>query len=93
MKGIGMSKYQNREHDHDQNINVNSSKKVRFDGTVTLGNVLTFIGMVATIIALWRNMESRILIVEERQAVQSRSVDKLLLTVEHLALAQAGQTH
>ena len=88
-----MSKYQDREHDHDQNINVNSSRKVRFDGTVTLGNVLTFIGMVATIIALWRNMESRILIVEERQAVQTRAVDKLLLSVEQLTLIQAGGRH
>jgi len=90
-----MSKYKDseHEHDHDQNINVNSSKRVRFDGTVTLGNVLTFIGMVSTIIALWRNMESRILIVEERLAVQSRSVDKLLLSVEQLTLIQAGGRH
>lgn len=65
-------------------------RKFRFDGTVTLGNVITLIGMGATILALWRNMEQRVILVEERQAVQARSVEKLLDSVERLALVQAA---
>ena len=66
------------------------NRKVRFDGTVTLGNVLTLLGMLGTMLALWRNMEQRMLIVEERQAVQTRSVDKLVQSVERLTLIQAA---
>lgn len=65
-------------------------RKFRFDGTITLGNVITLLGMFGTIVALWRNMEQRVLIVEERQAVQARSVEKLLDSVERLALMQAA---
>jgi muramoyltetrapeptide carboxypeptidase LdcA involved in peptidoglycan recycling len=65
-------------------------RKFRFDGTITLGNVITLIGMFGTILALWRNMEQRVLIVEERQAVQARTVEKLLDSVERLALVQAA---
>ena len=54
-------------------------RKFRFDGTITLGNVITLIGMFGTIMALWRNMEQRVLIVEERQSVQARTVEKLSL--------------
>ena len=66
------------------------TKRVRFDGTVTLGNVLTMIGMAATILALWRNVESRVLLVEERQAVQAKQLDRLVDTVERLAIVQAS---
>lgn len=66
------------------------TKRVRFDGTVTLGNVLTMIGMLGTILALWRNVESRVLLVEERQAVQAKQLDRLVDTVERLAIVQAS---
>lgn len=65
-------------------------RKIRFDGTITLGNVITMIGMFGTIMALWRNMEQRVILVEERQAVQARTVEKLLDNVERLALVQAA---
>jgi len=65
------------------------NKSIRFDGTITLGNVLTFVGMVATIAMLWRNMETRVVIVEERQTVQAKALDRLVDTVERLATAQA----
>lgn len=66
-----------------------NEKRVRFDGTVTLGNVLTMIGMAATILALWRNVETRVVLVEERQSVQAKQLDRLVDTVERLAIVQA----
>lgn len=74
----------------EQKDELRRERKFRFDGTITLGNVITMLGMLGTIIALWRNMEQRVLIVEERQAVQARTVEKLLDSVERLALVQAA---
>jgi len=67
-----------------------NEKRVRFDGTVTLGNVLTMLGMAATIVALWRNVETRVVLVEERQTVQAKALEKLVDTVERLAIVQAS---
>ena len=67
----------------------NKAKRVRFDGTVTLGNVLTMLGMVGTMLMLWRNMETRIVLVEERVSVQARSLERVVDSVERLAIVQA----
>jgi hypothetical protein len=75
-----------------QQIERQLNQKVRFDGTITLGNVLTMFGMICTIVALWRNMESRVLIVEERQHVQAKALDRLVENVERLALVQAAMS-
>jgi len=66
------------------------NRNVRFDGTITLGNILTFVGMLGTIVMLWRNMETRVVIVEERQTMQAKALDRLVNTVERLAEAQAA---
>lgn len=67
-------------------------QRVRFDGTITLGNLLTMVGMIATIVMLWRNMETRVVLVEERQTVQAKALERLVENVERLALVQAAMS-
>lgn len=80
------------DRERDERRERKAAKRFRFDGTVTLGNVLTMVGMMGTILMLWRNMETRVLIVEERVSVQGKSLEKLVESVERLAAAQAEIT-
>ena len=79
----------NNESDRQEERDYN--RKPRFDGTVTLGNVISIIAMLGTMLALWRNMETRVALIEERQRVQTVTVDKLVSTVEGVVLLQARQ--
>lgn len=47
------------------------AKKIRFDGTINLGHILTFLGFIATGIAVYSNMDKRLVILEENRKYQS----------------------
>lgn len=49
--------------------------KIKFDATINLGHILTFIGFIATGIAMWQTMDKRVVVLEEARAFQT-STDK-----------------
>lgn len=40
-------------------------RKVRFDGTVNLGHILTFVGLIFIGFSAWTGMDKRVLVLEE----------------------------
>ncbi len=61
-------------------------RAIRFDGTVTMGNVLTLVSMTGAVFALWRNMESRIIIAEERITTMDKSLNRVADNMEKLTI-------
>ncbi len=52
-------------------------KRVRFEPTINLGHVLTFVGFLMTIAAGWQAMSTRVALVEQRtSAIEQRSVEQ-----------------
>jgi hypothetical protein len=49
--------------------------KIKFDATINLGHILTFIGFIATGIAMWTTMDKRVVVLEEARSFQT-STDK-----------------
>lgn len=45
---------------------------IRFDATINLGHVLTFIGFMATAFIGWSAMDKRVVVLEERSLYQAR---------------------
>lgn len=64
-------------------------QRIRFDGTVTFGNLLTLASMLCAVIALWRNMETRMVLLEERNRVQEVTLNKVADTVQRMTITQA----
>lgn len=52
-----------------------SDHKPRFDPTINLGHILTFVGFMLTIFGAWTTLDKRVTIIEERAALQT-IVDK-----------------
>ena len=48
-----------------------SEKRVKFDGTINLGHVLTFCGFIITGVAMWQTMDKRVVMLEEARTVQT----------------------
>ena len=57
---------------------------VRFDNTINLGHILTFLGFLVTIMVTWSTLDKRVVVLEESRKVQAildsaqdvRSVEK-----------------
>lgn len=47
-----------------------NEKKIKFDATINLGHVLTFLGFIATGAAVWQTMDKRVVVLEESRLVQ-----------------------
>lgn len=47
-----------------------AEKRIRFDGTINLGHILTFVGFMAAGISAWNLMDKRVVILEEARLVQ-----------------------
>lgn len=69
-----------------------SSRGMKFDPTVNLGHVLTFLGFMTTIAAAWINLDKRVTIVEttQRHQLNIDAAQDLRLRDE-LALIRASQ--
>lgn len=46
------------------------SRRIRFDATINLGHVLTFLGFIATGLSMWQAMDKRVTILEETRTLQ-----------------------
>lgn len=46
-------------------------KKIRFDGTINLGHILTFIGFLGSGAVAWNAMDKRVVVLEEARVVQA----------------------
>lgn len=53
-----------------------TEKRIRFDGTINLGHVLTFVGFIASGFAAYSTMDKRIVVLEEARLVQRQIDDR-----------------
>jgi len=58
---------------------------IRFDPTVNLGHLITFVGFLVAIFTAWSTLDKRVIVLEENRKLQS-SVD----AAQDLRLAQAS---
>lgn len=52
-------------------MHIDADKRVKFDATINLGHVLTFLGFIVTGVAMWQTMDKRVTILEETRALQT----------------------
>lgn len=45
---------------------------IKFDPTVNLGHILTFVGFILAILAAWQNLDKRLIILEENRNLQAQ---------------------
>ncbi len=51
--------------------------RVRFDRTINLGHILTFLGFILTIMVTWGTMDKRVTVLEEaRKAQEARDIQQ-----------------
>ncbi|MFZ6801918.1 hypothetical protein [Undibacterium sp. Di24W] len=48
-------------------------KRIKFDATINLGHVLTFLGFIGTIGSFWQSVDKRIVVLEQARVVQSET--------------------
>lgn len=46
------------------------NKGIKFDGTINLGHMLTFIGFLITIMVTWSTLDKRVVVLEESKKAQ-----------------------
>ena len=47
------------------------ARRVRFDNTINLGHILTFLGFMVTIMATWSTLDKRVVVLEESRKAQA----------------------
>lgn len=47
-------------------------RKIRFDSTINLGHILTFIGFIGTGAIAWSTMDKRVVVLEEARVTQQQ---------------------
>lgn len=52
--------------------NGDAQRKIRFDGTINLGHILTFVGVLCAGFAAWATMDKRVVVLEEARLVQTQ---------------------
>lgn len=45
-------------------------KRIRFDGTINLGHIITFAGFIFTAVIAWNAMDKRVVVLEEARLTQ-----------------------
>lgn len=49
---------------------VDTKQGVKFDNTINLGHILTFLGFLVTIMAGWQQLDKRVVVLEESRKAQ-----------------------
>lgn len=65
------------EYSREEKEELQKERRFRFDGRITLGNLISILTFVGAMFAAWRNMESRLLLVEERVRSQTATVERI----------------
>lgn len=73
--------------DRRQPIELPPRQGVKFDGTINLGHVLTFVGFMVTGFTAWTSMDKRVVILEEGRA-QQKLIDQAQDSKSEQAFAQ-----
>ena len=47
------------------------ARKVKFDNTINLGHILTFLGFLITIMVTWTSLDKRVVVLEESRKTQA----------------------
>jgi hypothetical protein len=59
---------------------------VKFDATINLGHILTFVGFIATIFVSWQTLDKRLIVLEAAEKTQSvidQSQDEKVISNNH----------
>ena len=65
------------EYSREEKEELQKERRFRFDGRITLGNLISIVSFILMMFAAWRNMESRLIIVEERVHAQTATVERV----------------
>lgn len=69
----------------EQNEQFGFQRKVRFNGEITLGHILTALTMIGVLLGVWRNFDLRMTKLELISAWQTQNIAAVILTVEKLS--------
>ena len=56
---------------HDQQDAASGQSRVKFDNTINLGHILTFLGFLITIMVTWTTLDKRVVVLEEGRKAQA----------------------
>lgn len=60
-------------------------RRIHFDGTITLGHVLTALAMIGAMLAMWRNFEIRMTRVELESAYQRDTMKQMATALDKIS--------
>jgi uncharacterized coiled-coil protein SlyX len=66
--------------------------RIRFTSELNLGHVLTVVSMVGTLLAVWRNMEMRLTVLETCNAVQQQTIERISTALQGITENQTRLT-
>lgn len=74
----------------ERNQQFGFERKIRFNGEITLGHVLTAITMISLLFGVWRNFEVRMVKLEQITQFQSGTIAAIMITLEKMEDERRG---
>ena len=59
-------------------------KGIKFDSTINLGHILTFLGFMVAGLTAWTTMDKRVVVLEESKKAQAQMLEKMDLKLDRL---------
>ena len=59
-------------------------KGIKFDSTINLGHILTFLGFMVAGLAAWTTLDKRVVVLEENKKSQAQMLEKIDLKLDRL---------
>ena len=67
-----------------QQMMENEKKGIKFDSTINLGHILTFLGFMVAGLAAWTTLDKRVVVLEESKKAQAQMLEKMDLKLDRL---------
>ena len=59
-------------------------KGIKFDSTINLGHILTFLGFMVAGLTAWTTLDKRVVVLEESKKAQAQMLEKIDLKLDRL---------
>ena len=59
-------------------------KGIKFDSTINLGHILTFLGFMVAGLTAWTTLDKRVVVLEENKKSQAQMLEKMDLKLDRL---------
>lgn len=59
-------------------------KGIKFDSTINLGHILTFLGFMVAGLTAWTTLDKRVVVLEESKKAQAQMLEKMDLKLDRL---------